>query len=547
VDIFNQLPCPVLITESDGTVQAANLPLLNLLGKSQSDIVHKNMDELMPLASRIFMQTHVFPMLLRDGNLQEIYLKLNGKDNLKIPILLNCTSGIFEGRDSYFWILFVSQERSKFEQELLVARKRTEIANFELAKREHFIKTITDTVPGLVAYWDKELTCRFANKVYLEWFGKSPESILGTQLSDLLGAQLFAANEPYVRAALTGEPQNFERTITKADGSLGHTLASYIPDENEDGEVVGFFVLVSDVTSIKSVQTELKLAASVFDNTLEGIMITDINGSIISVNPAFTQITGYSAEESIGQNPRILKSNHHKPEFYAMLWRDIATQGQWRGEIWNRRKNGEAFLEWQTITTIRGDNDEPIRYVSVFNDITTRWQKDERIRHLAFHDALTELPNRTLLMERLNQLIAATSRKPNNLALLFLDLDGFKSINDNLGHDIGDEVLVIVAQKIQAQIRASDTVARLGGDEFIVLLSYPIDAEESAHIANRIINTINQPMEFSGLLVDVGVSVGIVMFPDDGHLPVQLMKRADEAMYQAKAAGRNQYYFYKHS
>lgn len=499
----------------------------------------------MPLASRIFLQTHVFPMLIRDGRVNEIYLKLKGKNNEPIAILLNSTAGKFEGNDCYVWIFFVTQERSKFEQELLIARKRTEIANLELAKREHFIKTIADTVPGLVAYWDKDLYCRFANKAYLEWFGKTPESILGTQLIDLLGQKLFAANEHHIRAVLAGKPQEFERTITKPDGSSGHTIASYIPDENEDGEVVGFFVQVSDVTSIKSVQTELKLAASVFHNTLEGIMVTDANGNIVSVNPAFTQITGYTAEEAIGKNPRILKSNHQKPEFYENFWRDITTHGHWRGEIWNRRKNGEAYLEWQTISTIRGDADEAIRYVSVFNDITKRWQKDERIRYLAFHDPLTELPNRTLLMERLSQLIAATARQPNNLALLFLDLDGFKAINDNLGHDIGDEVLVIVAQKIQAEIRASDTVARLGGDEFIVLLSHPIDAEGSANIANRIIQKLNEPMEFSDQVVNVGVSVGIVICPEDGHLPVQLIKRADEAMYQAKAAGRNQYCFYK--
>ena len=545
MDIFNQLPCPVLITNFSGIVKAANLPLLELLEKQQADMLGTNMDELMPLASRIFMQTHVFPMLLRDGKLQEIYLKLNGQHNDKISVLVNCTTGMFEDNNSYFWVLFVTQERSKFEKELLTARKRAEIASLDLAKSEHFIKTVANALPGLVAYWDKDLRCRFANKAYQEWFGKMPEVTLGLQFNDLLETQLFEANSPHIRAALAGISQEFEQTLIKANGSVGHTLVRYIPDENAAKEVDGFYVLVSDVTSIKSAQTELKLAASVFHNTLEGILVTDINGDIISVNPAFTQITGYSAEESIGQNPRMLKSNHHKPDFYATLWREIETNGSWKGEIWNRRKNGEAFLEWKTITTIKDDNDKPVRYVSVFNDITKRWQKDEQIRYLAFHDALTDLPNRSLFMERLNQLIAANAHKPTSFALLFLDLDGFKAINDNLGHDIGDEVLRIVAQKLHAEIRASDTVARIGGDEFIVLLSSPIDTEGTTHITQRIIKKINQPMEFRGLLVDVGVSVGIVEFPDDGHLPVQLMKRADEAMYQAKAAGRNQYCFYK--
>ena len=226
-------------------------------------------------------------------------------------------------------------------------------------------------------------------------------------------------------------------------------------------------------------------------------MVTDTHGVIQSVNPAFTEITGYPAQEAIGQTPRLLRSNHHTPEFHAGVWQKISATGLWQGDIWNRRKNGEIFLAWQTITRITGSGGEADRYVSVFHDSTDTWHKNESIRHLAFHDALTSLPNRSLLMERLERQISLQARDPRCLAVLFLDLDRFKAVNDTLGHAVGDDLLVAVSQKLQALVRQSDTVARLGGDEFVVMLDNPANREEVAQIANRIIAVINEPMAFN--------------------------------------------------
>jgi diguanylate cyclase (GGDEF)-like protein/PAS domain S-box-containing protein len=399
-------------------------------------------------------------------------------------------------------------------------------------------------MPGLVACWDKDLRCRFANKTHLEWFGKLPEAIIGTTLQDLLGEHLFTLNEPYILGALAGESQVFEATLTKADGNICFTLTNYLPDFDALGAVVGFFVLVSDVTTIKTAELELRLAASVFECTIEGIMVTDGQGIILSVNPAFSKITGYTAEEAIGQTPRLLKSNRHDQDFYVALWQAIASKGCWEGETWNRRKDGELFLEWQSITAIHGSTHEPVRYVSVFNDITEFWQKDERMRHLAFHDSLTDLPNRTLLVERMNHLLAMTEREHRNIAVLFLDLDGFKAVNDKLGHDIGDDLLKSVAKKLLAQVRQLDTVARLGGDEFVILLDNPVNNDEVARIAARIVSIINVPMELRGKLASVGVSIGIAMHPVHGQTTAELMKNADTAMYEAKKAGKNTYRFF---
>jgi diguanylate cyclase (GGDEF)-like protein/PAS domain S-box-containing protein len=543
-NLLNQLPCPTLITDKSGNILAVNTDLLALVGGTFEHWLHKPMENFFPPASRIFLQTHVWPMLLSDGNAREIYLKISNAQNQRIPVMMNCRRGLFSGEDSYFWAFFVALERSKFELELLDARNRAESSALALAKRESFVKTVTDAMPGLVAYWDKDLCCRFANKTYLEWFGKLPEAIIGTALQDLLGECLFILNKPYILGALAGETQVFERTLTKADGSTCFTLTNYIPDFDALGAVIGFFVLISDVTTIKTAELELRLAASIFESTVEGIMVTDGQGIILSVNPAFSKITGYTAEEAIGHTPRLLKSNRHDQDFYAALWQSIVSQGCWEGEVWNRRKDGEVFLEWQSITEIHGSTHESVRYVSVFNDITKFWQKDERMRHLAFHDSLTDLPNRTLLMERLDHLLAMTEREQRNIALLFLDLDGFKTGNDKFGHDIGDDLLKRVAQTLLTQVRYLDTVARLGGDEFVILLDNPVNTDEVARIAARIVSIINVPMELRGKSASVGVSIGIAMHPADGHTPTELMKSADTAMYAAKKAGKNTYHFF---
>ncbi len=410
-------------------------------------------------------------------------------------------------------------------------------------RRSRFFRTIADALPGMVAYWDANLRCRFANHAYVEWFGRTPESMVGTSIQDLMGPDLFARNEPYIRAALRGEPQQFERTLIKANGTTGHTLAHYVPDVDPEGGVAGFFVLVTEVTRLKEAEVKARLAATVFQNAVEGILVTDVNQVILSVNPAFTSITGYSAEEAIGRTPRILKSNQHDQAFYASMWQDITSKGRWQGEIWNRRKGGEAYLEWLTITKVAGGDGRPEHYLSVFNDITEFRRNDERNKFLAFHDALTGLPNRTLLVDRLEHQITKATRERENIAVLFLDLDRFKVVNDTLGHDVGDELLRKVAEKLLAQVRVTDTVARLGGDEFVVLLENPKDLAFVGLLAERIIKVINEPMELKGNLVQVGVSIGISLFPGDGETMEALMRGADQAMYEGKRRGRNDYRF----
>ncbi|MGE5468197.1 MAG: EAL domain-containing protein [Ignavibacteria bacterium] len=289
----------------------------------------------------------------------------------------------------------------------------------------------------------------------------------------------------------------------------------------------------------------LRLAASVFENTSEGVVVTDEEARIVSVNAAFTEITGYAAEEAIGQKPNLLRSDHHDADFYRAMWKSLLETGRWQGEIWNRRKSGEAFLEWLTINRIPATDGIPCSYVSVFNDITEQRRKDEHIRHLAFHDPLTGLPNRALLLDRLQHAIRRAQRESSRLALLFIDLDRFKGINDTLGHDVGDELLRRVAGRIKARLRGMDTIARMGGDEFVVLLEDIEEPEHCAALAGEIIADVSLPLEIQGHDIRIGTSVGIACFPEDGGDALTLMKHSDTAMYAAKAEGRGIYRFFQ--
>ncbi len=289
-------------------------------------------------------------------------------------------------------------------------------------------------------------------------------------------------------------------------------------------------------------EAHLRFASSFMESTSEGILVTNELGTIIYVNPAFSNITGYSAAEAIGNKPSLLKSDHHDRNFYTALWQALLNEGRWEGEIWNRHKNGTAYPLLQTINRIPAKDGVPDCYASVFRDISALHQANERIQYLAFHDALTGLPNRALFQDRLEQAVERARREKQRLAVIFIDLDGFKEINDSLGHDIGDLLLREIAQRIRARLRrGTDTVARLGGDEFVVLMEDPNDPDLFIALAVEIIADVAAPVVLRGHTIRIGASLGVAIFPEDGDDPLELMKRSDLAMYAAKAAGKSTY------
>ena len=295
----------------------------------------------------------------------------------------------------------------------------------------------------------------------------------------------------------------------------------------------------------KRVEEKLRLAATVFESTLEGILITDAKTNIISVNQALCSITGYSAEEIIGSTPDILKSERHSHAFFRQLWDILNKTGQWRGEIWNRRKNGEVFPTWVNISAVPSSTtNNTSHYVAVFTEITELKLSEERLNYLAHHDPLTGLPNRLLFHDRLEQAVLQAQRNKHMIAVMFLDLDRFKAINDTLGHRIGDELLVAVAERLKHCARETDTIARLGGDEFAVIVTQIAQEEDVGLVAQKIIQTLSAVYSVAGYEVFITASIGINLYPGVDNDRGKILENADVAMYHAKQYGRNNYQFY---
>jgi diguanylate cyclase (GGDEF)-like protein/PAS domain S-box-containing protein len=305
---------------------------------------------------------------------------------------------------------------------------------------------------------------------------------------------------------------------------------------------------VRDITERKRAEEELRINAIAFESH-ESMMITDADGVILRINQAFTESTGYTAEEAVGQTPRLLKSGRHNADFYRAMWETIQRTGAWQGEIWNRRKNGEVYPEWLTISAVKAGNGVVTHYVGSYLDMTEHKAAEESIKNLAFYDPLTSLPNRRLLLDRLHQASASSARSGREGALLFIDLDNFKDINDTLGHDIGDLLLQQTAQRLESCLRESDTVARLGGDEFVVMLEdlseHALEAAaQTKTVGEKILATLSQPYQLATHKYHSTPSIGATIFSDHGQSGEELLKRADIAMYQAKKAGRNTLRFF---
>ncbi len=299
------------------------------------------------------------------------------------------------------------------------------------------------------------------------------------------------------------------------------------------------------VDALQSENKRLDLFAQVFHNSGEAIAITDGQRNMIAVNASFVEVTGYAVEDVLGKNPKILSSGKQSKEFYQGMWKSINETGRWEGEIWNRRKDGEIFPEWQSIAAIRDENGVVRNYISIFHDITQHKESERHFQYLAHYDSLTQLPNRTLFSDRLLQALANAKRGGNRVALMFLDLDHFKSINDTLGHLSGDWLLQSVAERLLSCVRETDTVCRQGGDEFLVLLADIDGPEHATQVAQKIINTMAVPHLVAKKELVITFSIGISLYPDDADDATSMMEHADEAMYQAKTSGRNNYQVYK--
>ncbi len=397
---------------------------------------------------------------------------------------------------------------------------------------------------GYVSMTSKGQILEF-NEAYRRMLGYNVEELKSLTWQDLTPGKWHNSEKRIFEEQVLphGYSDVYEKQIVRKDGSIFPVEKRAFAYRNEQGKE-NVWAIVTDISERKEHEKKLLLLASVFENTIEGIAITDERAVIQEVNPGFTSITGYTADEVVGKNPRILKSAHHEPEFYQKMWQQLATKGVWSGEIWNRRKDGEAYPERLSINAIKDSQGKTTHYVSVFYDITDIKRGEDQIRYLAYHDALTDLPNKQLFNDRLETALAHNRRIKTKAAVLFLDIDNFKNINDSLGHNIGDDFLQHAAKALGHCLREEDTIARVGGDEFLILLPEISSEGDAFEVAQRVLDTFARPFEISQNELYASISIGISLFPSDATDAQTMVKNAELAMYRAKHVGKNNYRLY---
>ena len=444
---------------------------------------------------------------------------------------------------------------SRGQRTLLVSiiQDVTELQRLEAVRAESLerLQKIASRVPGVVYQYllrpDGSSCFPFASEGMIDIYGLRPQDVL------VDAAAVFATIHPDDYDALAESIQvsardlslwRHEYRVKCADGTVRWLLGNASPQRESDGATLwhGF---ITDISERRLAEDRLQLFASVFTHSREGIMITAADGAIIEVNQAFARITGYARAEVLGKNPRVLSSGRQDAAFYAAMWRDLAQQGHWQGEVWNRRKSGEVYATMQTVSAVRDRRGVTQQYLALFSDITALKEQQEQLERIAHFDVLTGLPNRSLLADRLHQSMAQAQRRNQSLAVAFLDLDGFKAVNDQHGHGAGDQLLIALAAHMKQALREGDTLARLGGDEFVAVLLDLSDVESSLPTLARLLAAAAQVVPIGALELQVSASIGVTFYPQREDVDAdQLLRQADQAMYQAKLAGKNRYHVF---
>jgi diguanylate cyclase (GGDEF)-like protein/PAS domain S-box-containing protein len=414
-----------------------------------------------------------------------------------------------------------------------------------LRESKDLLQMFIEHAPAALAMFDREMRYLAVSRRWVDEYSLAARAIIGKCHYDILPDIPERWREMHHRG-LAGETlSSDEDRFVRADGTVEWSRWEVRPWRSGDGAVGGIILFAEDITQQKQTEERLRLAASVFTHAREGILITDADGTIVDVNETFTRISGYCREEVLGRNPRLLKSGVQGPEFYAEMWRTLREKGQWAGEVWNRAKSGDLYAELLAISAVRNESGKVHQYVALFSDITTIKEHERQLEHIAHYDVLTGLPNRVLLGDRLSQAMAQSHRRDRKLAVAYLDLDGFKAINDRHGHEAGDLLLSAAARNMKQTLREGDTLSRLGGDEFVAVLLDLSDIEASESILRRLLDAAAEPVPFGDFSLQVTASVGVAFFPQTEEVDADhLLRQADQAMYQAKLAGKNRYHVF---
>jgi diguanylate cyclase (GGDEF)-like protein/PAS domain S-box-containing protein len=436
-------------------------------------------------------------------------------------------------------IIVFAALRFQLSERQRIAKKLSE-SNLQLRR----FKSVIDSMPAYVYIKDNKSRYLYANQLALSLFQRSDEDVGGCDDTQFFSAETAERLRTIDARVLQSGETTEEEVESVVNGSRRVYWDVKRPIYNEHGEIDGLIGLSTDISERKTAEEAMRLAELVYQNSSEGMAVTDAKGVIISVNPAFTLITGYEPAEAIGKNRRILNFGRQGRDFYQALWRALNTEGYWQGEICNRRKNGEYYTEWLSINSIFNEDGSVYRRVALFTDITQKKELEQKIWQQANFDVLTGLPNRPMFYDRLGHEMLKALRNGASIALLLLDLDRFKEINDTLGHHYGDKLLKETAQRLNYCIRESDTIARLGGDEFTIILNDLGDSQYAERVAQEILRQLAVSFKLNDDSTFISASIGIALFPEDANEIDQLLANADQAMYAAKAQGRNRYCYF---
>jgi len=410
------------------------------------------------------------------------------------------------------------------------------------------LRAIIDNSPVGIWFTGTDGRYHFVNKTFCNLAGIEEEDMLNTpssKLAPLLGDEMAKhCLESDIAALGQDTPHISYEKIPRLNAKPYLLEITKVKLRNAQGEVIGLIGISNDITDKQQQEDDLKLADMVYQNSSEAMMITNVDNEIVAINPALSDITGYSEDELIGKDPKIFSSGKQSHQFYQSMWEELKLTGSWQGEIWNTKKNGVDYTEWISINTIYDDYGKVFRRIALFSDITEKKEADELILRQANYDSLTRLPNRRMFIDRLDQEIKVSHRKKQEFALIFLDLDNFKIINDSMGHSYGDVLLIEVGKRITHCVREADTVARIGGDEFTIILSDLSDLHNVESICHKILISLNKPYYISEIPIYISASLGITISPNDGNTTLDLLKNADQAMYLAKSLGRNRFCYF---
>ena len=484
-------------------------------------------------------------------NLDEIY-------NARKVFAYELIAGYFFIAIIIIYLIYTIVRTQKQKQALTYENKQRILAESKLAstfkilqEREQNLAVTLNSIGDAVVTTDADGMVTRMNPVAEKLTGWSLQDARGEAFKNIFSIIDASTREPIEnpvdKVLSTGETiylSNHTLLIAK-DGSEYHIADSAAPiRKDDDNNILGIVLVFNDVSERKRAEDRIRTLFQAIEQSPVSVMITDVNANIEYVNGAFEKVTGYKVAEVLGKNPRILKSEQTSRQLYQELWQTISNGKSWHGEIKNRKKNGELFWENAHIAPVHNESGDVCHYLAVREDISLRKQQDEQILHQAHFDTLTDLPNRFLSLDRLSQLINEARRNSELVAVLFLDLDDFKKINDTLGHDIGDKLLVEAAERLRSEIRSGDTVGRLGGDEFIVLLGDFSDAADIIPVVENLLNRFRNSFKIDGRELILTASIGIAIYPDDGNSASELLRNADSAMYCSKDDGRNTYSYF---